>query len=192
MVIAGFDDFPVDDLPEGGEMGGAAILVIQIVCVFPDVEGEEGVEAFGDGVVGAGFLGDDQSTVFLCGEPYPAAAEEGDAFGFELGFEGVEGAPLLLDLSGKRSRVFASDEGFAARARGTELGEIEVVVEYLAGIVENGAFGVFHNVFEGQLFHSATGEEFVEVIDVALEVFAVVVFEGLLAYYRRQGVDVVG
>ena len=163
MVIAGFDDFPVDDLPEGGEMGGAAVLVVEVVGVFPDVEGEEGVEAFGDGVVGAGFLGDDQSTVFLCGEPYPAAAEEGDAFGFELGFEGVEGTPLLLDLL---SESAAGDVDH--RCGGTKLGEVEVVVEDLAGIVEDAAFGVFHDFFQGHCLEGCAGEEFVEVVDVTL------------------------
>ena len=59
MVIAIFDDFPIDDLPKGGEMGGAAVLVVEIVGVLPDVEGEQGFEAFGDGGVGTGLLGDD-------------------------------------------------------------------------------------------------------------------------------------
>ena len=183
MVIAGFDDFPVDDLPEGGEMGGAAVLVVEVVGVFPDVEGEEGVEAFGDGVVGAGFLGDDQSTVFLCGEPYPAAAEEARAFGFELGLECLRTPPLLSYLlrqrglrvkPAMRSRVFARDEGFAARARGAELGEVEVVVEDLPGIVEHAACGLLHNLLQRQVFHAAAGEQLVEVIDVGLEVLAVV------------------
>ncbi len=198
MVIASFNNFPVHNFPQLGEMGGAAILVIQIVCVLPDVEGEQGVEALGDGVIGAGLLGDDQGAVFLSGEPYPATAEEGDAFGLELGFEGIEGAPLLHDLSSKRSRVFARDEGvtrdegFAAKAWGAELGEVEVVVEDLAGIVEDGAFGVFHDVFEGHCFEGCAGEELVEVIDVALEVLAVMEFEGLLADHGRQRGCLVG
>ena len=79
-------------------MGGAAVLVVEVVGVFPDVEGKEGLEALGDRVVRAGLLGDDEGAVEGCGEPDPAGAEEGDAFGDEVGLEGVEGAPLLLDL----------------------------------------------------------------------------------------------
>ena len=59
LVIAGFDDVPIDDLPQSGQMGGAAGLVVEVVGVLPDVEGEQGFEAFGDGVVGTGLLGDD-------------------------------------------------------------------------------------------------------------------------------------
>ena len=33
-------------------------MVVQVVGVLPDVEGEEGLEAAGDGVTGGGFLGD--------------------------------------------------------------------------------------------------------------------------------------
>ena len=54
-----FQDGPVDEGPEGLELGGAAVLEVEVVGVLPDVEGEQGVEAFGEGVAGVGFLGDD-------------------------------------------------------------------------------------------------------------------------------------
>ena len=38
-------------------MGGAAVLVVQVVGVLPDVEGQEGLEAAGYGVAGAWLLG---------------------------------------------------------------------------------------------------------------------------------------
>ena len=186
MAIASFYFSPIDDLPQFGEMSGAAVLIVEVVGVFPDVEGEQRGEAFGDGVVGAGLLGDDQGAVFLCGEPYPTTAEETDAFGFELGFEGIEGAPLLLDLLNESA---AGDVDH--RCGGTKLGEVEVVVEDLAGIVEDGAFGVFHDVFEGQVFHAATGEEFVEVVHVALQMFSIMKSERLGAYYWVQSIDFV-
>jgi len=37
-------------------MGGAVVLVVQVVGVLPDVEGEEGSETMGYGVIGAGVL----------------------------------------------------------------------------------------------------------------------------------------
>ena len=42
-----------------------AVLVIQIVRVLPDVEGEEGLEALCDGVAGVGLLGDDEGAVLV-------------------------------------------------------------------------------------------------------------------------------
>ena len=79
-------------------MGGAAVLVVQVVGVLPDVEGEDGFEAVGDGVIRIGVLCDGQFALGIRLQSHPAGAEEADAFGFELGFEGVEGAPLFLDL----------------------------------------------------------------------------------------------
>ena len=40
---------PVDYVPPGGEVFGAAVLVFQIVSVLPDVVAEDGVEAVGKG-----------------------------------------------------------------------------------------------------------------------------------------------
>ena len=39
-------------------MGGAAVLVVEVVGVFPDVEGEYWLETVCDGVIGVGVLGD--------------------------------------------------------------------------------------------------------------------------------------
>ena len=49
---------PVHNLPEGGEVGGAAVLVVEVVGVFPDVEGEYWLETVCDWVIGVGVLGD--------------------------------------------------------------------------------------------------------------------------------------
>ena len=97
-LVPGTDDGPVDEGPEGGEVGGAAVLVVEVVGVLPDVEGEDGLEAAGDGVAGAGLLGDGERAVRRGGEPDPAGAEEPDALGDEVVLEGVEGAPLFDDL----------------------------------------------------------------------------------------------
>lgn len=93
---------PVDDRPEGLEVGGAAVLVVQVVGVLPYVEGEEGLEAVGYRIVCIGALEDGQFAILVGCEPHPSAAEEANAFGFEIGLEGFEGTPLFLDL-GKES-----------------------------------------------------------------------------------------
>ena len=79
-------------------MRGTTVLVIQVVRVFPNIEGEQGLETMGDGIVSTWILADAQFAGFVGLEPDPATAEEADAFGFEFGFEGIEGAPLFFDL----------------------------------------------------------------------------------------------
>ena len=48
-------------------MGGAAVLVVEVVGVLPDVEGEEGLEAFDYRIGGVGFLSDDEAAVLVGG-----------------------------------------------------------------------------------------------------------------------------
>ena len=98
MPVPSFHHAPIDNLPQGLEVRGAAVLVVEVVGVFPDVEGEEGAEAVGDGVVGAGVLADGQGAGGIGLEPHPPGAEEADALGDELLLEGLEGAPLGFDL----------------------------------------------------------------------------------------------
>ena len=38
--ISALNDRPVDNLPEGGEVVGTTVLVVQVVGVLPDVEGQ--------------------------------------------------------------------------------------------------------------------------------------------------------
>ncbi len=184
LGVSCFYLFPIHDVPEGMELGGAAVLVVEVVGVFPDVEGEQGPQAAGDGVAGVGLLGDLQGAVLVGGEPDPAAAEEGDAAGFEFGLEGGEAPPLFVDLGGEGA-------GGCRRAARGELGKVEVMVEDLAGVVEEGAGGLADDLSQGQVFEAAAGEQLVEVVDVGLEVFAVVEGEGAFAddgFERVKGV----
>ena len=56
-------------------MHGAAVLVVKVVGVFPDVEGEERGEAAGDRIGGAGLLGDVEGAVGSGGKPDPTGAK---------------------------------------------------------------------------------------------------------------------
>ena len=109
--------------------------------MLPDVEGEEGLEALRHRVAGVRLLGDDQGAILVGGEPDPAGAEEVDAFGFEVGLEGFEGAPLLLDL-GKKSRFLHA----LRLVEMTKLGEVHLVVQDLTGVVEDSASAVLDDV----------------------------------------------
>ena len=94
-----FHHLPIHNPPQRIQMCGTAVLVVEVVGVFPDVEGQEGAEAVGDGVVGAGVLADGQGAGGIGLEPDPAGAEEADALGDELCLEGFEGVPLGFDLA---------------------------------------------------------------------------------------------
>ena len=59
-----FLDFrPVHDLPEGLQVRGPAVLVIQVIRVLPNVKREERLEAVRDGVVRVGVLGDGELAI---------------------------------------------------------------------------------------------------------------------------------
>ena len=42
MPVPFLDHAPIHNPPQGLEVRGAAVLVVEVVGVFPDVEGEEG------------------------------------------------------------------------------------------------------------------------------------------------------
>ena len=126
-------------------------------------------------------MGDDEGAAGGGGEPDPAGAEEADAFGDEVGFEGVDATPLFLDLFGQRAVR-------KRRATRTELGEVHVVVQDLTSIVEDGAFGVAHDLLQREVFETTAGKKLVQVVDIGLQVLAVVKADGLGADDRCQGI----
>ena len=69
-----------------------------------------------------------------------------------------------------------------------ELGEVEVVVEHLTGVIKDGAGGVSHDLLKGQVFEAAAGKELIEVIHVGLQVLTVVEAEGVGADDGFEGV----
>ena len=198
-------DAPIDNPPQRLEVRGAAVLVVEVVGVFPDVEGQEGAEAgvrpfdglrdrTADGIAGTGLLGDDEGAVGSRGKPDPAGAEEGGAGGDEGGLEGGEGAPLGLDPSlegpGRpfdklRDRPFDRLRDRPPDRR-TELRKVQVVVQDLAGVVEDGFSGRSfdrlrirpgggdHNLFERKPLVGRPGNELIQIVHVALQVLAVV------------------
>lgn len=97
------DRLPVDDVPDGREVLGLAVLVLQVVGVLPGVNAEKGDEGARDGVlVGAGDEGQGARGRVL-GEPGPAGALDAGESGVELLDKGLGGAKVLLDL-GLQSR----------------------------------------------------------------------------------------
>ena len=88
---------PVDNLPDGLEVLGLAVLVLEVVGVLPGVDAEEGLVVAGDGVlVGAGDDGEVARGLVL-DEPGPAGALDAGEGGVGLLLEVFEGAEVLLD-----------------------------------------------------------------------------------------------
>ena len=110
-------------------MRSTTVLIVEVVSVLPYVEGEEGLEAVCDGVIRIGVLADGQLAFGIGLQPYPTGAKEPDSLGLELGLEGIEGVPLLLNLS--------NDLACRSRWGGGELCEVQVVVQNLTSIVED-------------------------------------------------------
>lgn len=160
-------------------MGRPAVLIVKVVGVFPNVEGEEGSEAVGDGVIGAGILADAQVAGHICLEPDPAGAEESSAFLDKVGFESVEVPPLFDDL-GAKGRFL--DFGFAfARndSRRPELRKVEIVIQDLTRIIKDRTGGMADDVLQGHRLKLCAGNEFVQVVHIPFQVLAVVEFKGL-------------
>ena len=177
------DFAPVQNLPEGGEVGSPTVLVIQVVSMLPDVKGEDGLEAVGHRVVCISELGNGELAFVVGLQPDPAGTEEGCALGFELRLEGVHATPLFFDLGFEMPDQVGHDGGRAGRnyRRGCfELTKVQFVIENLAGIIEHPAHRSLHNLFQSLPFKLRTGNQLVQVIYVGLKVFAVVEFQSLL------------
>jgi hypothetical protein len=65
LFVTLVDDFPVDELPEGSEMVGTTVLIIHIVSVLPNVEGEQWAESASDRVLCIWLLSDDEFAICI-------------------------------------------------------------------------------------------------------------------------------
>ena len=183
---------PVHDIPECTNVVGAAILVVEIVGVFPDVEAEDGSATFGErGVLVWGAF-DDECAISADAEPCPDAAEAGGSGFIELFPEVIEGTECGIDCGGE----FAS--GFSATAGGED-GPKEGVVGMSATVIANdGAdvFGdcveIFDEVFNGFGCEWGAFEGGIDVVDVCLVVFGVMDFHGARIDMRFERVVGVG
>lgn len=179
--VARFNDVPVDDLPDGSQMVGTAVLIVEIVGMFPHVDAHERLEVMTNGVAAVHFLRDDKLTVFVGGEPHPTRTEECSTLLLEFLLEGIKRTKLRVDGSSECAN------GLAVGLRRSKLCEVEVVVEELTSIVEDATFGSFYNLLERLSFETTSREEVVEVGHVGVEVLAVVNLDGLCTNDRFEG-----
>ena len=146
--------------------------------MFPNVEGKKGAEPVGNGVIGAGVLADGQCAGRIRLEPDPAGSEEGGAFLHEFSLECVEAPPLFDDL-GDEGRF--PDFGFAFARNGPgrpELRKVEIVIQDLAGVVEDGTAGMADDLLQGHGLERCARNEFIQVVHIPFQVLAMMEFEG--------------
>ncbi len=135
---------PVDDVPECFDVGGALVLVVKIIGMFPDIEAEDGRAAAAaevgahERVVLVGGGADGEGAIGFFAEPCPAGTETGRA-GFGEGFfEGIEGAEGFVDGSGEFTR-------WCFGAAGSDDLPEKAVIHMTAAVVTNRTADVFWN-----------------------------------------------
>jgi len=166
----------------------AAVLVVEVVGVLPDIDGEDGNNAIDDRavtVVGADDL--ELAGVGIPDEPDPTRAEVSCTVLDELFNESVIAAEILNDLGvDLEARVTGA-------TRGGDRLPVERVVEVLACVVEDAllvslAVGCLDDVFKCHGGELGTSHELVEVVDVGSMVLTMVDVEGLF----REVLEFVG
>lgn len=89
---------PVDNVPDGREVLGLAVLVLQVVCVLPGVNAEDRAELADHGVlVGVG-LDANVAGLHVLHQPCPAGALDAGQSGVEFALQLIERAVGVVDL----------------------------------------------------------------------------------------------
>lgn len=180
-----FNHAPVHNVPECGYVFGAAVLVVQVVGMFPNVEAQQRDVSVAYGVVSVGLLYDDKGAVLLHGQPCPSRAKEVDGTALKLQLEVGKRVPLLADGLGQSPARLAA-------ALWRELLKVKPVVQHLPGVFLQAAGGGAVDVFEWQLLKARAADGMVHIVDVGSQVFAVVKLHGLSADGRFEGMARIG
>lgn len=88
---------PVDDVPDGAEVLGLAVLVLQVVGVLPGVDAQQGDQVAGDGVLVRAGDEAQRARLLVLDDPGPAAALDAGEGGVGLLDEGGVGAEVAVD-----------------------------------------------------------------------------------------------
>src|SRR6266567_4544705 len=122
-------EFPVEELVDHGlRVIGAAVLIIEVVRVLPDIDRQEGRLSADERHFGVGGA-HDLERIPVNDEPGPSAAELLHRGGDEFLLDGVETAEFRLDPVGERTARLAP-------ALGLERTPVEGVIPGLCRIVE--------------------------------------------------------
>ena len=76
---------------------------------------------------------------------------------------------------------------------GCKLGKIQIMVQYLACVIEHRASrSLTNNLLKGQILVLATRQELVQIVDVCLQMLAVVKRQRLRTNHRLEGIGRIG
>lgn len=174
---------PVDDVPECFDVGGALVLIVKIIGMFPDIEAEDGRAAAAaevgahERVILVGGGADGEGAIGFFAEPCPAGTETGCA-GFSKGFfKSIKGAEGLVDGSGEFTR-------WCFGAAGSDDLPEKAMIHMTAAVVADSGADVFRNGTEiGNQLESGfrfkvgfSSDRRIEVGDIGLVVSAVMDF----------------
>ena len=178
------DDFPIHDFPKVVKLVGSAVLVIEVVGMFPNIETEQWSQAFGEGITRVRLFRDDEFAGLVLGKPCPAGPEQGDASVAELLLEILQRSPLTVD----RFRQFA----IGRFGRWRELGEIKIMVQDLPRVIKDGAIRLLDDLLERHCLERRVLDEFIERVDVISQVLVVMETDGPCADDGLEGICLVG
>lgn len=166
---------PVDKVPQLVQVVGTAVLVVDVVGMFPNVEAEQRLQPPTQRIAGIGLLGDVQFAFGIGGQPGPSRSEECRGSLVKFFLEIFEASKVALD-------GFSQSAGrFGLLRLGSKLQEVEGVVQYLSCVVEDASVGCgLDDLFDALAFELGTGYQSVEVIYIGLQMFAVVIVDGRL------------
>ena len=124
------DEVPVRQLPEGLDVLRPRVAAVDVVGMFPNVAGQQGLVLGRQRRAGVAGRAQFESTVRHLNEPCPAGAELADGGFGKLFLKLLEGPEVLLDALEQRAGRFA--RGIRAEAV-----PVEGVVPDLGGVVED-------------------------------------------------------
>lgn len=133
---------PIDYRPDGFEVIGAAVLIVEIIGVFPDVDAKDW------GAFDSGDCFAHQGVILICGgadfefsvaeiQPSPTGTEATEASGVDFFFELID----IAEGSGDGFGEFA--DGFGVGVCGEEFPEERVIDVTATVIADGGADGVW-------------------------------------------------
>ena len=130
LVVLG-SEVPVGHLGEEvlNEVG-ATVLVVEVVGVLPNIDGEDGLEAVSEGSISIVCADDLELLVLVESEPSPTGTEVGSSGLLELLTESGEGAEVAVN-------GLTEDASGLATTVGLEGVPEEAVVEVLGSVVED-------------------------------------------------------
>jgi hypothetical protein len=111
------DGAPVDDVPDGAEVLGLAVLVLQVVGVLPGVDAQQGLEVARDGVLVRAGDEAERARRLVLDEPGPAGALDAGEGRVGLLLEVLERAEVFVD-GGLHMTYFVSNTAQGGEKRG--------------------------------------------------------------------------